>query len=113
MIDTKRNIFVCIFYFLFCVVFMNSSLYSQNDKKINALYKEAAKARYSDPDKAIKIGEEILRISGNNIDYKINGNNVIATGYFQKREFKKSLFYLTKANEDLYLSTNELLKIDV
>lgn len=100
------------FYFIIVVgLLMTTPVCAQNNKKLDSLFKVTFNQIYTNPDKVIKIGQLIVNESDKNIDYKIKGYKLIADGYSSKRDYKKSLENVIKANELLHLTHNDLLKI--
>ena len=97
------------------VVFLQitSSLCAQNSKKMDSIIKTANNEIYIKPDNAIKGGQLILKLAGNNVDYKIRGFKLISDAYSSKRDYEKSVEYLVKASELIDLSNDLLLKINI
>jgi tetratricopeptide (TPR) repeat protein len=107
----KRNTIVHLCCFVIINLITTGYLYAQNTKKFDSILKVASNQMYSNPDNVIKLGSIIVNESGKNIDYKIMAYKLISDGYSSKRDYEKSLEYVVKANQLLYLSNNELLKI--
>lgn len=92
---------------------MIASVYSQNNKKIDSILKTGANGIYNNPDNVIKIGRDIVKNSGDNVNYKIKGYKLISDAYSSKRDYEKSLEYLIKASELLDQSNDKLLIINI
>lgn len=110
MIKIKKNSNYFIFVYS---LLLTNFLYCQNYKNCDNIVNVASNEIYSNPDKAIKIGESIVNESGNNVDCKIKGYKLICDAYTSKRNYEKTLEYLNKANSMLRLSNNALLKIAI
>ncbi len=97
------------------VVFLQvtSSLCAQNTKRMDSIIKAANNEIYIKPDNAIRGGQLIVKLAGNNVDYKIRGFKLISDAYSSKRDYEKSLEYLVKASELIDLSSDLLLKINI
>ena len=111
MIFNKKNTILHICYFVIINVIMTGFLCAQNTKRLDSILKVASNQMYVNPDNVIKSGLIIVNESGKNIDYKIMGYKLISDGYSSKRDYEKSLEFVVKANQLLYLSNNKLLKI--
>lgn len=109
--NNKKNI--TLFFTLASLLFAADSLYSQNVKKLDSIIKQGSTEIYIDPDKVIKLGNVVLKESGENIDYKIKGYKLISDAYSSKRDYEKSLDYLIKASELLDQSNDKLLNINI
>ena len=107
----KRNTIVRICCFVIINLITTGFLCAQNTKRFDSILKVASNQMYINPDIVIKSGLIIVNESGKNIDYKIMGYKLISDGYSSKRDYEKSLEYVVKANQLLYLSNNQLLKI--
>jgi tetratricopeptide (TPR) repeat protein len=107
----KRNIIVHLCCFVIINLITTGFLCAQNTKRFDSILKVASNQMYINPDNVIKSGSIIVNESGKNIDYKIMGYKLISDGYSSKRDYEKSLEYVVKANQLLYLSNNQLLKI--
>ncbi len=92
---------------------MIASVYSQNNKKIDSIFRTGGNGIYNNPDKVIRIGKDILKNAGDNINYKIKGYKLISDAYSSKRDYEKSLEYLIKASELLDQTNDKLLKINI
>jgi tetratricopeptide (TPR) repeat protein len=110
MIKIKKNSNYFIFVYS---LLLTNFLYCQNYKNCDNIVNVASNEIYSNPDKAIKIGESIVNESGNDVDCKIKGYKLICDAYTSKRNYEKTLEYLNKANGMLRLSNNALLKIAI
>lgn len=108
MILTKNTFYL---FFITAVLLTENPICAQNNKKLDSLFKVTFNQIYTNPNKVIKIGQLIVKESDKNIDYKIKGYKLIADGYSSKRDYKKSLENVIKANELLNLTHNDLLKI--
>lgn len=89
------------------------SVYAQNTKKLDSILKVASNEIYINPDNVIKIGNDFVKNSGDNIEYTIKGYKLISDAYSSKRDYKKALEYLIKASELLDQTNNKLLKINI
>lgn len=107
----KRNTIMRIYFFVIINIITTGFLCAQNTKRFDSILKVASNQMYINPDNVIKSGSIIVNESGKNIDYKIMGYKLISDGYSSKRDYEKSLEYVVKANQLLYLSNNQLLKI--
>jgi len=107
----KRNTIMRIYFFVIINIITTGFLCAQNTKRFDSILKVASNQMYINPDIVIKSGLIIVNESGKNIDYKIMGYKLISDGYSSKRDYEKSLEYVVKANQLLYLSNNQLLKI--
>lgn len=94
-----------------CVLIFPIFMVGQNNKNLDSIIKEATALMYENPDKAIAIGNKIIRDANDNIDIKIKGYKLISDAYSSKRDYEKSLEYVNKASQLLHLSTDKLLKI--
>lgn len=107
-IKINRNYFIFVYSIL-----LTHFMYAQSYKNCDSIVNGATNEIYSNPDKAIKIGESIVNESGKNIDCKIKGYKLICNAYSSKRNYEKALENLNKATELLRLSNNALLKIAI
>ena len=87
-----------------------SPIFAQNYKKLDSILKIATNQIYANPDQVIKVGNQVIKEAGNNVDYKIKGYKLISDAYSSKRDYEKSVEYLVKASELLDLSKDKLLK---
>ncbi len=87
--------------------------YAQNKKQIDSLIRKSSLEIYENPDKVIKSGYQVVKMAGDNIDFKIRGYRMISDAYSSKRDYEKSLEFVIKANELLKYSNNDLLKISI
>lgn len=99
--------------FLLLIVALLSTLFSlaQNRSEKDSLIRFASLEIYKNPDNAIRIANQIIQISDDNIDYKIKSYKLISDAYSSKRDYEKSLKFVIKANELLKFSKDNLLKI--
>jgi tetratricopeptide (TPR) repeat protein len=88
-------------------------VHAQNYKKLDSILKSTTNKIYSNPDEVIKIGETLVKQSGDNVDYKIKAYKLISDAYSAKREYEKSVEYLIKSSKLLDLSNDKLLKINI
>ncbi|WP_284653846.1 tetratricopeptide repeat protein [Flavobacterium terrisoli] len=109
--NAKKNILL--FLILAVSLLTADSLYSQKQKNIDSVLTAAGNEIYVNPDHAIKVGQNIVRQSEDNVDYKIKGYKLISDAYSSKRDYEKSLEYLIKASELLGESNDKLLKITI
>jgi tetratricopeptide (TPR) repeat protein len=93
--------------FILATIFISSCFYqkavAQDVEKLEQEIKFSNIEIYENPDKVIAIGLNIVKKSKNNIDLKIKAYKLVSDGYSSKRDYQKSLDYLTKA---LYLLPN-------
>ncbi|NNT73228.1 hypothetical protein HKT18_13465 [Flavobacterium sp. IMCC34852] len=89
------------------------TLSSQNLKSIDSILKVASTEIYANPDNVIKLGHKIIKMAGDNVDYKIKAYKIISDAYSSRRDYEKSLEYVIKANELLDETNDELLKITI
>lgn len=113
MISISKQLLIIIYKALCLVLLLTNSIYSQELHNIDKLVRTSTIRIYENPDEVIKIGKRIVAQSGSNVDNKIKGLKLIADAYSSKRDYEKSLEYVIKANQLLYLSKNELLKIEI
>lgn len=97
---------------LFCLL-KGTSSYAQNKKELDSLIRSVSLEIYENPDKVIRIGNQIVGKSGENVDIKVRAYRMISDAYSSKRDYEKSLEYVIKANELLKYSKNDLLKIGI
>ncbi|MES2862773.1 MAG: hypothetical protein V4666_01510 [Bacteroidota bacterium] len=83
----------------------------QSKKNLDSIIKEGTALMYEDPDKAIAIGNKIIKESNDNVDTKIKAYKLISDAYSSKRDYEKSLEYVNKASQLLDSSKDRLLKI--
>lgn len=88
-------------------------IHAQNYKKLDSVLKIANNQIYANPDHVIKVGNQVIKEAGNNVDYKIKAYKLISDAYSSKRDYEKSVGYLVKASELLDLSNDKLLKINI
>ena len=103
-----------IFHLLLIVTLHSATpLFSQNKKQTDSLIRVTSLEIYKNPDKAIRIGNQIVKnaIKNKDIDFTIKGYKLISDAYSSKRNYEKSLEYVIRANELLKFSKNDLLKI--
>lgn len=96
---------------LFLSLIMTVSFYAQSKNDIDRKIKEGTLLMYKNPDKAIRIGNNIIAEVKDNVDYKIRAYKLISDAYSSKRDYQKSLEYVIKASQILHLSKDGLLKI--
>jgi tetratricopeptide (TPR) repeat protein len=87
--------------------------YAQANKQTDSLIKAAAGEIYVNPDNVIRVGQKILSQSRSNVDYQIKAYKMISDAYSSKRDYEKSLKYVTKASALLDRSNDALLKISI
>ncbi len=109
--NTGKNIVSM--YVTIVVLLTAGSLCAQNYKQLDSILKTATNEIYNNPDNVIKLGEIVVKQSGDNVDYKIKGYKLISDAYSSKRYYEKSLDYLIKASELLNNSNDKLLKINI
>ena len=85
--------------------------YAQSNQNINEKIKEGTLLMYENPDKAIEIANQIIANSKDNVDNKIKAYKLISDAFSSKRDYQKSLEFILKANQIIYKSKDELLKI--
>lgn len=100
-------------YFSIISLLMIQTMYAQNTKKLDSVLKVASNEIYINPDNVIKIGQDFVKNSGDNIEYTIKGYKLISDAYSSKRDYQKSLEYLIKASELLDQTNNKFLKINI
>jgi tetratricopeptide (TPR) repeat protein len=86
---------------------------AQANKQTDSLIKAAAGEIYLNPDNVIRVGQKILSQSRSNVDYQIKAYKMISDAYSSKRDYEKSLKYVTKASALLDRSNDALLKISI
>lgn len=100
-------------FFVLLLVFINLKSYGQEQKKLEKLIQISSIEMYENPEKVISVGNNIVKLSKNNIDIKIKAYKLISDGYSSKRDYQKSLNYLVKALKLLPKTKDELLKISI
>lgn len=108
--STKKNIYFLLL-LLVAKLVTADTVHSQNYKRIDSILRVASTEIYVNPDKVIKLGHTVVKLSGENIDYKIKAYKLISDAYSSRRDYEKSLEYVIKANELLGESNDKLLKI--
>ncbi|MFN7013238.1 MAG: hypothetical protein ACK4ON_03095, partial [Bacteroidia bacterium] len=108
--STKKNIYFLLL-LLVAKLVTADMVHSQNYKRIDSILRVASTEIYVNPDKVIKLGHTVVKLSGENIDYKIKAYKLISDAYSSRRDYEKSLEYVIKANELLGESNDKLLKI--
>ncbi|WP_218141450.1 tetratricopeptide repeat protein [Flavobacterium terrigena] len=93
--------------FLLFPFFMNA----QSKKNYDSIIKEGTALMYENPDKAIALGNQIIKEAKDNTDIKIKTYKLISDAYSSKRDYEKSILYVNKASQILHLSNDKLLKI--
>jgi tetratricopeptide (TPR) repeat protein len=101
------------FFIVFFLVAFTLQLVAQKNKTKKELLKIFSTELYKNPDKAIIIATILLEKSNDNVDEKIKAYKLISDAYSAKRDYEKAIGYLTKANELLHLTSNNLLKITI
>lgn len=107
----NTNLFKFWTFLLVASLLTAGSVHAQSHKKMDSILKAANNEIYANPDHVIKIGKQIIKDAGQNVDYKIKGFKLISDAYSSKRDYAKSVEYLLKASELIDLSNNQLLKI--
>ncbi len=102
----SKKLFICILIFPIFVV-------GQTKKSLDSIIKEATALMYENPDKAIAVGNQIIKEANENddVDAKIKAYKLISDAYSSKRDYEKSLEYVNKAIQILDSSNDKLLKI--
>ena len=101
------------FFIVFFLVAFTLQLVAQKNKTKKELLNIFSTELYKNPDKAIIIATILLEKSNDNVDEKIKAYKLISDAYSAKRDYEKAIGYLTKANELLHLTSNNLLKITI
>jgi tetratricopeptide (TPR) repeat protein len=110
----KQNLYKTPILFMLWLLFFIANIsfsYAQDKKEMDKKIKEGTLLMYKNPDEAIRIGNEIIKNSKDNVDYRIRAYKLISDAYSSKRDYQKSLEYVIKANQILHLSKDALLKI--
>ncbi len=84
---------------------------AQSKKNYDKIIKEGTELMYENPDKAIALGNKIIKEANDNNDIKIKAYKLISDAYSSKRDYEKSIEYVNKASQLLHLSNDKLLKI--
>ncbi|WP_175455572.1 tetratricopeptide repeat protein [Winogradskyella thalassocola] len=82
-------------------------------KEGDSLVKEAIKAIYKDPNKAIASGLSIYHNQAFSKQTRTNALIVVSTAYTSKRDYQKALDYVIKANEFSSQLDNKKLQIEI
>ncbi len=98
---------------IFIISCFNQKVVAQDVKKLEQEIKFSNIEMYENPDKVIATGLKIVKQSKNNIDLKIKAYKLVSDGYSSKRDYQKSLDFLTKALELLPKSNDRLLRISI
>lgn len=110
--NKKNSIFIR--FFLLLVALLSTLFsFSQNKSETDSLIRFASLEIYKNPNNAIRIANQIIEKSANNIDTKIKAYKLISDAYSSKRDYEKSLSFVIKANDLIRFSKDELLKISV
>lgn len=96
----------------FVSVFYNT-VKSQSNSKIESIVRNATLKIYEDPDKAIHIGKAIYNDKNNSTADRLRGLTLMADGYSSKRDYKKSLEYVIKANHLADKINDPIVKIKI
>lgn len=102
-----------LFYILVVNLLATLHSYAQDHKQKDRIIKSASNEIYINPDKVIQIGEQLVKESAQDVDYRIKGYKLISDAYSSKRDYEKSLSFVIKANSLLHLSHDKLLKITI
>jgi len=108
--NTKKTV---LFYLCFVGLFSTQLFYAQDFKKLDSIINTSSNHIYTNPDKAVKNGEKVVKEAGEKVDYKIKGYKLISDAYSAKRDYKQSLDFLIKASELLNQSKDQLVKINI
>lgn len=84
---------------------------AQSKKNFDGMIKEGTALMYDNPNKAIAIGNQIVKDANDDVDIKIKAYKLISDAYSSKRDYEKSILYVNKASQILHLSNDKLLKI--
>ncbi len=110
--NKKNSIFIR--FFLLLVALLSTLFsFSQNKSETDSLIRFASLEISKNPNNAIRIANQIIEKSANNIDTKIKAYKLISDAYSSKRDYEKSLSFVIKANDLIRFSKDELLKISV
>jgi len=81
--------------------------------EMDSLLKSGTLEIYEHPDKAIKIGQQIVVSEKSSIRLKIKGFVMISDAYSSKRDYRKSVEYLIKAQNLSNRIDNTIVKIQI
>ncbi|MBU2923080.1 hypothetical protein KO504_17155 [Winogradskyella psychrotolerans] len=101
---------------IFGVLFFNTlsiAAIQSPDKIADSIVKEAIKAVYKDPNKAIELALAVYDDSSYSIQARTNALMVVSTAYTSKRDYKKALDYIIKTNEFSSQIDNRKLQIEI
>jgi tetratricopeptide (TPR) repeat protein len=113
MNNFSKKYSVVIAAFLFLSLLEGPFSYGQSKKELTTMIRVASVEIYENPDKVIRVGNQVLAKAGDDVDLKIGAYRLISDAYSSKRDYEKSLEYVIKANELLKYSNDDLLKISI
>ena len=111
LLQMNCNIFIVAS--IFIISCFTQKAVAQDVEKLEQEIKFSNIEMYENPDKVIATGLNIVKQSKNNIDIKIKAYKLVSDGYSSKRDYQKSLDYLTKALDLLPKSNDKLLRISI
>lgn len=81
------------------MLFGISCSFAQKKKEADSIIKSISGIIYENPEKAIRVGKEILNHPESSVTTKINSLILISDAYSSKRDYQKALKYFLQANE--------------
>lgn len=96
---------------LFLIALLSGHGRAQTRQQIDSLLKSGTFEVYENPDKAIAIGKRVFEAKASDINRKINGLIMVSDAYSSKRDYRKSLEYVTKAKNLSQQTDNFTIKI--
>lgn len=97
---------------IFLLLLSGMVSYAQKNE-IDSLLKVGHLEIYEHPDKAIKIGMQIFDSQQSSVRIKITGLVIISDAYSSKRDYRKSVAYLIKAQKLSNQIDNTIVKIQI
>ncbi|MEH1009350.1 tetratricopeptide repeat protein [Winogradskyella sp. ECml5-4] len=105
------------YYLLFSVLIFNTlslaAIQLPNNKQGDSLVKEATKAVFKDPNKAISSALAVYDNVSHSKKTRTNALMVVSTAYASKRDYKRALDYIIIANEFSRQIDNKKLQIEI
>ena len=104
------------YYFLFCVLIFTTISHvaaQTQEKDVDSLLDDATNSAYKNPDKAISTSLSIFNNTSYSIKTRTRALLTLSLGYNSKRDYKKALDYIIKANEFSNRIDDKNLKIQI
>lgn len=96
---------------LFLIAMLSGFGHAQTRQQVDSLLKSGTFEVYENPDKAIAIGKRVFEAKASDVKRKINGLIMVSDAYSSKRDYRKSLEYVTKAKNLSQHTDNVTIKI--